>query len=118
MTRLEETFASLRRRGERALMPYFTAGDPSLDATRRLVVEASKRGADVVELGIPFSDPVADGPVNQRAAQRALAAGVTLPRVLEMVREVRAETAVPIVFFTYYNPVLAFGLEAFCRAAG
>ena len=117
MTRLEETFASLRRRGERALMPYFTAGDPSLDATRRLVVEAAKRGADVIELGIPFSDPVADGPVVQRAAQRALAAGVTLPRVLEMVREVRAETAVPIVFLTYYNPILAFGLEAFCRAA-
>ena len=117
MTRLEETFASLRRRGERALMPYFTAGDPSLDATRRLVVEAAKRGADVIELGIPFSDPVADGPVNQRAAQRALAAGTTLPRVLEMVREVRAETPVPIVFFTYYNPILAFGLESFCRAA-
>jgi len=117
VTRLEETFASLRRRGERALMPYFTAGDPSLDATRRLVVEAAKRGADVVELGIPFSDPVADGPVIQRATQRALAGGVTLPRVLEMVREVRAETAMPIVFLTYYNPILAFGLEAFCRAA-
>ena len=80
------------------------------------MVEAAKRGADVVELGIPFSDPVADGPVVQRAAQRR-SRGVTLPRILEMVREVRAETAMPIVFLTYYNPILAFGLEAFCRAA-
>ena len=117
MSRLADTFAALRRRQERALMPYFTAGDPSLDATRRLVVEAAKRGADVIELGIPFSDPVADGPVVQRATQRALQAGVTLPRVLELVREIRADTAVPIVFLTYYNPILAFGLPAFCRAA-
>jgi tryptophan synthase alpha chain len=117
MNRLAETFATLRRRGERALMPYFTAGDPSLDATRRLVVEAAKRGADVVELGIPFSDPVADGPVVQRATQRALGAGVTVPRVLELVREIRAEVAVPIVFLTYYNPILSFGLGAFSQAA-
>jgi tryptophan synthase alpha chain len=116
-TRLSETFASLRARGERALMPYFTAGDPSLEATRRLVVEAAKRGADIVELGIPFSDPLADGPVIQRASQRALAAGVSVPRVLELVRDIRAETSVPIVFLSYYNPILAFGLEAFCRAA-
>ena len=115
--RLDETFEALRRRGERALIPYFTAGDPSLEATRRLVVEAAKRGADVVELGIPFSDPLADGPVIQRATQRALAAGVTLPRVLELVREVRGEVALPLVFLTYYNPILAFGLAAFCRAA-
>jgi tryptophan synthase alpha chain len=81
------------------------------------VVEAAKRGADIVELGIPFSDPLADGPVVQRATQRALAAGVSVPRVLELVRDIRGETAVPIVFLTYYNPVLAFGLDAFCRAA-
>ena len=117
MSRLSETFATLRRRGERAMMPYFTAGDPSLAATRRLIVEAAKRGADIIELGIPFSDPVADGPVIQRAAQRALAAGTTMPRVLEMVRDVRAEVSVPIVFLTYYNPILSFGLEAWTRAA-
>jgi tryptophan synthase alpha chain len=98
-------------------MPYFTAGDPSLVLTRQLVVEASKRGADIVELGIPFSDPLADGPVIQRATQRALAAGVTLPRVLELVRELRGETPIPLVLFTYYNPVLAFGLGPFCRTA-
>jgi tryptophan synthase alpha chain len=117
MSRLSDTFAALRRRGERALMPYFTAGDPSLAATQRLVVEAAKRGADIIELGIPFSDPVADGPVIQRAVQRALAAGTTMPRVLEMVREVRAEVSVPIVFLTYYNPILSFGLGAWTRAA-
>jgi tryptophan synthase alpha chain len=117
MNRLQATFDGLRSRGERALIPYFTAGDPSLRTTRQLVIEAAKRGADIVELGIPFSDPLADGPVIQRATQRALAAGVTLPRVLELVREVRAEVSVPLVLLSYYNPVLAFGLGAFCRTA-
>jgi len=117
MSRLDETFARLRARGERALMPYFTAGDPSLADTRRLVVEAARRGADVIELGVPFSDPLADGPVVQRAGTRALAAGATVPRVLETVAALRAETDVPLVLMTYYNPVLAFGLKAFVRTA-
>jgi tryptophan synthase alpha chain len=117
MSRLGATFATLRQRGERALIPYFTAGDPSLGLTRRLVIEAAKRGADIIELGIPFSDPLADGPVVQRATQRALAAGVTLPRVLELVREMRGEVTAPLVFLSYYNPILAFGLKAFCRTA-
>jgi tryptophan synthase alpha chain len=115
--RLAATFAALREREERALIPYFTAGDPSLALTRRLVVEAARRGADAVELGVPFSDPLADGPVIQRATQRALQAGVTLPRVLELARELRGETPVPLVFLTYYNPILAFGLKAFCGTA-
>jgi tryptophan synthase alpha chain len=116
-SRLTTTFAALRARRERALVAYFTAGDPSLAASRRLVVEAARRGADVIELGIPFSDPLADGPVIQRATQRALAGGVTLPRVLESVREMRGEVTAPLVFLTYYNPILAFGLKAFCRTA-
>jgi tryptophan synthase alpha chain len=115
--RLAATFATLRERGERALIPYFTAGDPSLALTHRLVIEAARRGADVVELGVPFSDPLADGPVIQRATQRALQAGVTLPRVIELARELRGETSVPLVFLTYYNPILAFGLKAFCGTA-
>jgi tryptophan synthase alpha chain len=115
--RLDQAFADLRRRGERALIPYFTAGDPTLAATRQLVVEAARRGADVVELGIPFSDPLADGPVIQRATQRALRGGVTLARVLELTREVRAAAGVPLVYLSYYNPILAFGLEAFCQGA-
>jgi tryptophan synthase alpha chain len=117
VSRLDKTFAALRERGERALIPYFTAGDPSLATTARLVVEAARQGADVIELGVPFSDPLADGPVIQRATQRALAAGVTLPRVLETVRELRGDLSVPLVFLTYYNPILAFGLKAFCRTA-
>jgi tryptophan synthase alpha chain len=117
MSRLDETFARLRARGERALLPYFTAGDPSLADTRRLVIEAARRGADVVELGVPFSDPLADGPVIQRAGTRALAGGTTVARVLETVAGLRAEIDVPIVLLTYYNPVLAFGLKAFARTA-
>jgi len=117
MTRLEATFALLRGRGERALVTYFMAGDPSLADTRRLVIEAARRGADVVELGVPFSDPLADGPVIQRAAMRALAAGTTMPRVLETVATLRAEVSIPLVLLAYYNPVLAFGLKAFARTA-
>jgi tryptophan synthase alpha chain len=117
MSRLEETFARLRARGERALLPYFTAGDPSLADTGRLVIEAARRGADVVELGVPFSDPLADGPVIQRAGMRALAAGASVARVLETVATLRAEVDVPLVLLTYYNPVLAFGLKAFARTA-
>ncbi len=117
MSRLARTFEGLRRRGERALIPYFAAGDPSLGVTRQLILEAARRGADVVELGVPFSDPLADGPVIQRASQRALAAGVSLSRALELVRGVRGEVSLPIVFLTYYNPVHAFGLKAFAHEA-
>ena len=116
--RLEATFARLRERGERALMPYFTAGDPSLAETRRRVAAAERAGADSIELGVPFSDPIADGPVVQRAGTRALAAGVSLPRVLELVAGLRADgVKLPIALMTYYNPVLAFGLKSFARTA-
>ncbi|HEU5195897.1 MAG TPA: tryptophan synthase subunit alpha [Methylomirabilota bacterium] len=118
MSRMEATFARLRERGERALMPYFTAGDPSLAETRRLVIAAERAGADVIELGVPFSDPIADGPVVQRAGARALAAGASLPRVLELVAGLRADgVKLPIALMTYYNPVLAFGLKSFARTA-
>ena len=115
--RLDETFQRLRAGGERALVPFFTAGDPSLAMTRRLVLEAVRRGADVIELGVPFSDPIGDGPVIQRAGVRALANGVTLMRVLETVAELRRETDVPIVLMGYYNSLLAFGLKGFAEAA-
>jgi tryptophan synthase alpha chain len=116
-SRLATTFERLRARGERALVVYLMAGDPSLPETERLVVEAERRGADVIELGVPFSDPLADGPVIQRAGVRALAAGATLPRVLEMVADLRRRVQVPLVLMTYYNPALQFGLAAFARAA-
>ncbi|MBI4594083.1 MAG: tryptophan synthase subunit alpha [Candidatus Rokubacteria bacterium] len=117
MSRLDAAFERLRGRGERALVAYLTAGDPSLDVTARLVVEADRRGADVIELGVPFSDPLADGPVIQRAAQRALEAGASLRRVLELVRGLRGEVRAPIALLTYYNPVLAFGLRPFAETA-
>ncbi|HSF05327.1 MAG TPA: tryptophan synthase subunit alpha [Methylomirabilota bacterium] len=117
MTRLAQTFMTLRQTGERALVAYFTAGDPAMDMTARLVLEAERRGADVVELGVPFSDPLADGPVVQRAAQRALAAGASLKRVLDTVRDLRADVRAPIVLLTYYNPLLAFGLRPFVETA-
>ncbi|MBI3827543.1 MAG: tryptophan synthase subunit alpha [Candidatus Rokubacteria bacterium] len=117
MSRIDTAFARLRAAGERALIPYFSAGDPSLDATRRLVVAAERAGADLVELGIPFSDPIGDGPVIQRGSARGLAAGATLARVLELVAGVRGEVRIPLVLMGYYNPILAFGLKAFARAA-
>jgi tryptophan synthase alpha chain len=117
VSRLDATFARLRATGERALVTYFTAGDPSLAVTGELVREAARQGADVIELGVPFSDPLADGPVIQRAGARALAGGTSLPRVLEAVAEVRRDVDVPLVAMTYYNPVLAFGLAAFAAAA-
>jgi tryptophan synthase alpha chain len=118
LSRLDATFEALRARGERALIAFFTAGDPSLETTAKLVIEAERRGADVIELGIPFSDPVADGPVIQRAGQRALVAGASLRRVLELMRTLRSEVRAPIVLMTYYNPVLSFGLPAFAETAG
>ena len=117
MSRLDTTFAALRARGERALVAYVMAGDPSLAATRRLVVQAERSGVDVIELGVPFSDPLGDGPVIQRAGARALAAGPTLPRVLELAAELRGEVSIPLVLMTYYNPVFAFGLKSFARTA-
>jgi tryptophan synthase alpha chain len=117
MSRLDATFARLRARGERALVAYVMAGDPSLADTRRLVIEAERRGADVIELGVPFSDPLADGPVVQRAGTRALAAGTSLPRVLEMLAALRPQVSLPIALMTYYNPLLAFGLTSFAKTA-
>ena len=117
MSRIDATFAALRERGERALVAFFTAGDPSLDVTERLLVEADRRGADIIELGVPFSDPIGDGPVNQRSAERALLAGTSLVRVLETVARMRERVRAPIVFMGYYNPIHAFGLKAFARTA-
>jgi tryptophan synthase alpha chain len=117
VSRLDDAFGKLRASGERGLVAYFTAGDPSLDATRMLVREAELQGADVIELGVPFSDPLADGPVIQRAAMRALAGGTSLQRVLETVADLRAEVKVPLVLLTYYNSLVAFGLGPFARAA-
>jgi tryptophan synthase alpha chain len=116
-SRISRRFAELRAAGEMGLVAYITAGDPSLEATERFVLALAGAGADVIELGVPFSDPVADGPVIQRASERALRAGTTLAGVLSLVKSLREKTDVPIVLFSYFNPVLQMGLEKFGDAA-
>ncbi len=117
MNRIERTFAELKRAGRKGLVGYLTAGDPDLETSERNIREALSAGVDVLELGVPFSDPTADGPTIQAAAQRALAAGVTLRKVLDLVRRLRADTAVPIVLFGYANPFYAYGFAEICRDA-
>lgn len=116
-TRITKRFEELRRAGELGLVAYITAGDPSLDASERIALALAEAGADVIELGVPFSDPVADGPVIQRASERALRSGTTVSGVLELVKRLRAQTQVPLLLFSYYNPVLQMGLEKFASAA-
>jgi tryptophan synthase alpha chain len=117
MSRISQTFEYLQKTHERALIPYVTAGDPDLEMTKRLVREMVRRGADIIEIGVPFSDPLADGPIIQRASQRALQGGTTLRKILQTVSELRHEVDVPLVLMTYYNPVFRYGEEAFVADA-
>ena len=117
MSRITSTFAALRERDRRALIPFVMAGDPSLDATEDFLTCLSESGADLLEIGVPFSDPIADGPTNQRAAQRALANGVTLGDILDLVARLRARLPQPIVLLSYYNPLLQFGADRFFSRA-
>lgn len=117
MTRIEEKFAELKKRGEAALIPFITAGDPDLKTTLGIMRALVKGGADLIELGIPFSDPTADGPTIQRSSERALRRPITLPAVLRLVRQFRRDSDVPVVLFGYYNPFFRFGLEKFARQA-
>src|SRR5713226_9288571 len=116
-TRIARRFAELQSRGELGIVAYITAGDPSPDATHTFVLALAEAGADVIELGVPFSDPIADGPVIQRASERALRSGTSLAGVLALIRRLREKTEVPIVVFSYYNPILQMGLEKFADAA-
>jgi len=111
MTRIEAKFKSLNREGRKAFIPYITVGDPSVEATQQIILELERNGADIVELGVPFSDPMADGPVIQRASERALTNHVSVRDCLELVRRVRQQSEVPIVLFSYLNPLLSIGLE-------
>jgi tryptophan synthase alpha chain len=117
MSRLREVFRAARAARRAAFVAYITAGDPDLRRTPELAGALRRAGADVLELGVPFSDPIADGPTNQRAAERALAAGTTLDGVLEAVRVIRAEEELPIVLFTYANPVVRYGVDRFADDA-
>src|SRR5467141_1378972 len=116
-TRISKRFAELRVSGELGIVAYIVAGDPSLDASLKYVLALAEAGADVIELGVPFSDPLADGPTIQRGSARALKAGATLAGVLHLVRRIRESSQVPLVLFSYYNPILQMGLEKFASAA-
>src|SRR6185436_16069758 len=117
MTRIEKRFELLRKEGRKGFIPYITAGDPSLEITRDLILALEKSGADIIELGVPFSDPIADGPVIQRATERALHNGVTLAKVLELGTSIRKQSQIPLLLFSYYNPLFNYGLEKLARSA-
>ncbi len=117
MNRISARFADLQKSHKKAFIAYLTAGDPHLDATVELVVAMADAGVDIIELGIPFTDPMADGPAIQSACLRGLASGTTVKGVLAAVRRIRERTQVPILFFTYLSPVIAYGVEAFARDA-
>jgi len=117
MTRIGRRFRELREQGKKAFIAFVTAGDPCLDQTVEYAWELEAGGVDVLELGVPFSDPLADGPVIQRASERALAAGTSLAGVLEAVRRIRSRSQLPILLFSYVNPLLRFGLERLAHAA-
>ncbi|MFA5907624.1 MAG: tryptophan synthase subunit alpha [Vicinamibacterales bacterium] len=117
MSRISERFKTLRANKQTGLVTYVTAGDPDLARSAEIIKRLDRAGADVIELGVPFSDPLADGPVIQRATERALAAGTTLPKVLGMLASIRPEISAPVVIFSYANPILRMGLDNFVREA-
>ena len=115
--RIKKKFRELRARGEAALIPFVVAGDPDLETTRRLILELERRGADLIEIGVPFSDPMADGPANQRSLARGLGAGASIAAILSMVSDLRAQTEIPIILYGYYNPIFHYGCEQLCADA-
>ncbi len=115
--RVQATFAQLHSKGEKALIPYIMAGDPTLAMTESLVLALEQGGADLIELGVPFSDPIADGPVIQQAAERALQSGTTLKNILATVANLRKKTSIPLILMTYYNSLMAMGIKDFCANA-
>jgi len=115
VSRISERFQALKAKGQTGLVTYITAGDPDLERTAGIMKRLDKAGADVIELGVPFSDPLADGPVIQRATERALAAGATLSGVLGMLKALRPSISAPVVIFSYANPILRMGLDAFVQ---
>lgn len=116
MSRIAERFAALRAAGERAFVPFLTAGDPDLDTTAELILALAENGADLIEIGVPFSDPSADGPTIQRASERALARGTTLRQILALVAKLRPQVKIPLLLMGYANPFYAQGVDGFARA--
>jgi len=117
MGRIRRTFNALRKKNSKALVVYLTAGDPSLAKTEEMIPALDRAGVDILEIGVPFSDPTADGPIIQAAAQRALKGGATLEGILDMIARIRKASDIPVVLFGYYNPIFAYGNERFSRRA-
>ena len=117
MNRIKKTFSDLQQRNEKALVGFVTAGDPTPDMSMKIVLGMCHSGLDILELGVPFSDPTADGPFIQRSSERSLENGTSLASVLEMTQRIRAETSIPIVLFSYYNPIFNYGPRRFYRDA-
>lgn len=117
MGRIDNTFAKLAENKKKALVTFITAGDPDLETTESLIIDLEKAGADLIELGVPFSDPMADGPTIQLSSERALAAGTTLPKILSTVKSVRRKTQIPIILMGYYNPIFLHGVDRFVSDA-
>ncbi len=118
MNRIDKKFKELRKQKKKAFIAYITAGDPNLNMTKKIVLALESTGVDIVELGIPFSDPLADGPTIQAASHRALQKGITLKKTLSAVGDLRKSTTIPVAFMTYYNPVLRYGIARFVRDCG
>lgn len=117
MSRIDGRFKELKRQKKKAFIVYICAGDPDLNTTKQLVLEFDRVGVDIIELGVPFSDPLADGPTIQRASQRALKNRVNLPRIFSLIKTLRREVKIPLVLMTYYNPVYKYGVKRFVRDA-
>jgi tryptophan synthase alpha chain len=117
MGQIEESFSALKKEGRKAFVAYLTAGDPDLETTARLIPALEAAGVDIIEVGVPFSDPTADGPVIQAASRRALKQGASLEKILAMIVRLRKSSEIPVVLFTYYNPILSYGPERFAGDA-
>jgi len=114
---INKKFNELRKKGKFALMPFLMAGDPTLDITHEILLKLQEEGADLIELGIPYSDPLADGPIIQLSASRALKSGTSLTQVLDLLKNLKGELNIPVILFTYFNPLLNFGFKRFCEIA-
>ena len=117
LSKINEKFLELKKSNKLALMPFLMAGDPSIEKTSRILLKLQEKGADIIELGIPYSDPLADGPIIQLSASRALKSGTTIIKVIQLLGTLKDKLHVPIILFTYFNPLLSFGLENFCDIA-
>ena len=117
LNRIETKFRELQNNNKKAFMPYICAGDPTLDLSRKLLLTLEKAGADLIEFGIPFSDPIADGPIIQKASERSLCNGTSIDQVLNLVLNLRNETDIPITLMGYYNPIFQMGVDTFCERA-